>query len=377
MKKRLAKLISLSLVGVMAISLAACGGGNSENNNSSAGGEKGAKSDVTVGIVVKTATNAHFQDIAYGAAVAGEDLGVNVEIDNTATESDIEGQITKCENLISKGVDALILTPNDSKGVSGAVEAAHTAGIPFVTVDTEIDNIWGDNVKEYLPNYIGVDHTQMAYEMIHQVLEKMGGKGNVVILRGMDAASSSQERTAGIEKAISEFPDVKVVESQSANYDQDTAATKMANILQAHSDVDAVFCCNDLMAMGAITALKEQGKEVGGDNGVIVTGIDGNVIALESIKNGELYATAYDWSILQGYYAVEQAVALINDEEVPETTMTPDTVITSENIDDYLPHGEELSQWKMGTAVGEISDYMRNFIEMGEGLSSSGDAKAE
>ena len=66
----------------------------------------------------------------------------------------------------------------------------------------------------------------MAYEMIHQVLEKMGGKGNVVILRGMDAASSSQERTAGIEKAISEFPDVKVVESQSANYDQDTAATK-------------------------------------------------------------------------------------------------------------------------------------------------------
>lgn len=109
----------------------------------------------------------------------------------------------------------------------------------------------------------------------------------------MDAASSSQERTKGIEKAIAEFPNVTVVESQSANYDQDTAATKMANILQAHSDVDAVFCCNDLMAMGAITALKEQGKEVGGDNGVIVTGIDGNVIALESIKNGELYATAY------------------------------------------------------------------------------------
>ena len=376
MKKRFAKLISLSLVGVMAISLAACGGsGENKNSSSSAGNE--AKSDVTVGIVVKTATNAHFQDIAYGAAVAGKDLGVNVEIDNTATESDIEGQITKCENLISKGVDALILTPNDSKGVSGAVEAAHSAGIPFVTVDTEIDNIWGENVKEYLPNYIGVDHTQMAYEMIHQVLEEMGGEGNVVILRGMDAASSSKERTEGIEKAIAEFPNVTVVESQSANYDQDTAATKMANILQAHSDVDAVFCCNDLMAMGAITALKEQGKEVGGDNGVIVTGIDGNVIALESIKNGELYATAYDWSILQGYYAVEQAVALINDEEVPERTMTPDTVITSENIDDYLPHGEELSQWKMGTDVGEISDYMRNFIEMGEGLSSSGDTEAK
>ena len=107
MKKRLAKLISLSLVGVMAISLAACGGGgDNKDTGSSAGNE--AKSDVTVGIVVKTATNAHFQDIAYGAAVAGQDLGVNVEIDNTATESDIDGQITKCENLISKGVDAQI-----------------------------------------------------------------------------------------------------------------------------------------------------------------------------------------------------------------------------------------------------------------------------
>lgn len=367
-RKFITKLLAVSLVGVMAFGLAACG---KENNNANSA-KSNEKSDVSVGIVVKTATNAHFQDIAYGAAIAGKDLGVEVKIDNTATEADIDGQITKCENMISTGVDALILTANDSKGVSTAVDRAHEAKIPFVTVDTEIENQWGDDVKEYMPNYIGVDHTQMAYDMTCQILESMGGKGNVVVLRGVDAASSSQERTAGIKKAIEEYENkgVKLVAEQSANYDQDTAITKMADILQAHNDVDAVICCNDLMAVGAITALEENGLKVGAD-GVKVAGMDGNVIALESIKEGKMYATAYDWSILQGYYAVAQAVDLINGKTVPERTMTPDTVITSENIDEYLTHGQELSQWKMGTAVNEISDYMRDFIEKGEAMQES------
>ena len=127
MKKKLAtKILAASMVGVMALGMTACGRGDTKDNGSSTG-EKKASSDTTVGIVVKTATNAHFQDIAYGAMLAGKDLGVTVKVDNTATESDIDGQITKCENMISSGVDALILTPNDSTGVSAAVNAAHDA----------------------------------------------------------------------------------------------------------------------------------------------------------------------------------------------------------------------------------------------------------
>ena len=368
MKKRVARLLAVVLAGAMVMGLAACGqeGGTSGTGGSSTA-DNASDSDISIGIVVKTATNAHFQDIAYGAVLAGKDLGVEVKVDNTATESDVEGQITKCENMISSGVDALILTANDSDGVANAVNAAHDAGIPFVTVDTEITNVWGDEVSEYMPNYIGVDHTQMAYELAKNVFDQMGGEGQVVILRGVDAASSSQERTAGFEKAIEEYEGIELVESQSASYDQDTAATTMADIVQAHPDVDAVLCCNDLMAAGAVSALKENDIEVGAD-GVLVAGIDGNYIALQSIANGEIYATAYDWSILQGYYAVQQAYALIQGEEVPELTYTPDTIITAENVEEYLPHGEELSNWGMGNSIDEVSDYMRSFVEMGEGL---------
>lgn len=379
MKKRVAKLLSIALVGTMVVGMTACGDSTGNDGTDDKGSvEAGdndttADSDISIGIVVKTATNAHFQDIAYGAMLAGKDLGIEVRVDNTATESDVEGQITKCENMISAGVDALILTPNDSDGVTNAVNAAHDAEIPFVTVDTTINpDPWGDDVAEYMPNYIGVDHEVMAYELAKNVFDKMGGEGKVVVLRGVDAASSSQERTAGFERAIDEYDGIEEVESQSANYDQDTAASTMADILQAHPDVDAVLCCNDLMAAGAVSALKENGIAVGAD-GVLVAGIDGNYIALQSIDAGEIYATAYDWSILQGYYAVEQAYALIKGEEVPELTYTPDTIITSENIDDYLPHGEEVDNWSMGSAIETVSDYMRSFLELGEELQAEMD----
>lgn len=383
MRKNVSKALSAIVIAAMAMSLAACGSSTDTNTNTetdsnanaatsdSAASSNASSTESTglkIGIVVKTASNAHFQDISYGAVLAGQDNGVEVVVNNTATESDVDGQITMCEDMITQGVDALILTPNDSDGVGVAVEAAHDAGVPFITVDTEITNDWGDDVAEYMPTYIGVDHEEMSYTLAKQVFDAIGGEGDIVILRGVDAASSSQERTAGFEKAVEEYSGINVVESQSASYDQDTATTTMADIIQAHPDIKAVLCCNDLMAKGACTALEENGIEVGGETGVKVAGIDGNVLALESIADGEIYATAYDWSILQGYYAVEQALTIINGGTPEELIYTPYTIISADNIDDYLEHGEELSQWTMGTEIQSVSDYMRNFVEMGEGL---------
>lgn len=147
MRRKKLKLSAVLLAGLMAISMTACGS-NSEDTSGSASdatsetGTETADSDISVGIVLKAATNSHFKDMAYGAVMAGQELGITVKVDNTTTETDVDGQITKCENLISSGIDALILTANDSSGETQAVQAAHDAGIPFVTVDTEIDNVW-------------------------------------------------------------------------------------------------------------------------------------------------------------------------------------------------------------------------------------------
>lgn len=383
MKKNLTKVLALVMAVLMVGALAACGNSSTTTTaaaggdttaaaETAAGGETQAASDINIGVVVKTATNAHFQDISYGAAIAANELGIKVTIQNTSTEADVDGQITLCENLIAAGVDALVLTANDSDGMTVAVESAHEAGIPFVTVDTEITNVWGDAVKEYLPNYIGVVHEDMARRLALDAFENAPGEGkdlNVIILEGVEAATSSQQRTAGFNEAIEEAG-ANLLISQSAHFDQDEATQTMADFLQnpEYQDVDVVLCCNDLMAVGAVTALEEAGYKVGGDDGVIVVGIDGNLLALQSIKDGKIYGTAYDWSLLQGYYAVYQAYALIMGEEVPSYTWTGDTIVTAENVDDFMQHSEELAAWKMGDPVTSVSDYMNAFIETGDQL---------
>ncbi|SDB07186.1 sugar ABC transporter substrate-binding protein [Eubacterium oxidoreducens] len=362
------KILAGILAGAVVFSMTACSSTSDSSDGSSSDTSQASDGDITIGMVLKTATNAHFQDIAYGATLAAEELGINIKIDNTTTETDVEGQITKCEDLISSGVDALILTANDSSGVGSAVESAHSAGIPFVTADTEIVNDWGDDVSEYMPNFIGEDYQELAYQLSKQVCEALGGEGKVVILRGIDAASSSQQRTAGIEQAIEEYEGIEIVESKSANYDQDTATSTMSDILQAHPDIDAVICCNDMMAMGSVTALKENNIELGGEDGVLVAGLDGNIIALDSIEAGDMYATLYDWSMLQGYYSVMQAYDLIEGKEVPEETLTVGTVITSENVADFIPHGEIVSDWSFGSSIGEVPSEITDFMEYGRSL---------
>ncbi|MBQ8663449.1 MAG: sugar ABC transporter substrate-binding protein [Eubacterium sp.] len=360
MKKHLKVLVCGALVGALTLSMVGCGTANEGGDTADNG------SDISVGIIVKTATNAHFHDIAYGACVAAKELGIGIKVDNTTSEVDTEGQITLCENMISAGCDAVILTPNDSDGMSSAVEACHSAGIPFVTADTQITNIWGDEKNAYIPNFIGAHNEDITYNLACNVFDALGGEGNVVILRGIDATSSSNERTSGFEKAIKEYPGITLIESQSANYSQDDAVNTMADIIQANDDIDAVLCCNDMMAVGACSALMENNIEVGKD-GVLVAGVDGNIIALESIERGEMYATAYDWAILWGYLSVMQAYDLIQGKEVPEFTMTQtDCVITLDNLDEYMPHSTEVQEWGFsGKIPEEVSDYMYQFIEMG------------
>ncbi|MBQ8663003.1 MAG: sugar ABC transporter substrate-binding protein [Eubacterium sp.] len=366
-KKLVAKILSVAVVAALSLGLVACGNEETPGGNSAAGETGKTESDISVGIVVKTASNPHFKDIAYGAALAGKDLGVEVSVDNTNAESEIEAQITKCENMISAGVDALILTANDSAGMTVAVESAYNNGVEFVTVDTLIDNVWGDKQYDYMPTYLGVDHTVMAYNMACQIFESMGGEGNVVILRGVDAASSSNERTAGFKKAVDEYEGITLVAENTGEYDQAKGQQVMADILQKTKDIDVVLCCNDMMALGAIAACEENNVTVG-EGGTLIAGIDGGLLALQAIESGKMCATAYDWSMLQGYYAVERAVALVKGEEVPVFTYTPDTIITAENVAEFLPHAEELEQWSMGAELTNVSDAMYDFLDAGKDL---------
>lgn len=338
MKKRY---LAICLVLVLALGLAACNDDNSGSSTDTNDAGASGNSDYEIGVVVKTLGNPFFKEISYGAIEMGETLGVKINAKATAKEGEIEEQISICEDLLAGGIDALVVTPQHSEGIAPAVTQAQSQGVPFIAVDT---NVNGVDVE----SYIGMDNVEAGYIIGKLVCEKMGGKGKMVILQGMAGASTSEERTEGYVKAVAEYPNIEIVASQNANFEQDTAQQVMSDILQANSNIDGVLSCGDLMALGAIISLEEQGYTIGGDDGVVIGAYDISVAALESVQNGELYVAGYHWGKLYGAWGVELAVRALNGEEIPARVTSPHSEITKDNVDGFLTFAKMLEKVSIG-----------------------------
>lgn len=299
--------------------------------------EAADKPQYKIGVVIKTLGNPHFKGMALGAEKAGKDYGVEIIPMATQQEGQIAEQIQLIEDVISRGVDAVLVSPQTALGMASAVKTARDAGVVFVTMDTAIED-------EYVPISIGLDDVEAGYNVGTVVAEKIGKKGKVFLIQGLAGDASSIGRTEGVEKALAEYPNIEIVARQNADFMQDKAQEVVSDILQAQKEVDAVICLNDLMALGAITALEEMGYDVGPD-GIIVTGFDGVLPALDSIKEGKMYLTEFLWEEYYGYWGVQACLKLLNGETVPERIKTPSSEITAENVDSVYEIAKEISDY--------------------------------
>lgn len=338
---KIRRIASLLLSLVLVLALAGCNStadpaAPSEDAAPQAAGAEGTADGepYKIGVVVKTMGNPFFREIAYGAVEMGKALGVEVIPLATQKEGELDEQIKICEDLIVKGVDALVVTPQHSEGIAPAVEAAHAAGIPFIAVDT---NVIGADVD----CFVGMDNVEAGYIIGKMVCERMGGEGNVIVLQGMAGASTSIERTEGYEKAIAEYPGITMVASQNADFQQDKAQQVMADLLQAHKDIKGVLSCGDLMALGAIVSLEEAGYTVGGEDGVVIGSYDVCVPILEAVSEGKVYAEGYHWGKLYGAWGVEMALRKLQGEVIPQRVTSPHSEITAENVEPYLAFARE------------------------------------
>jgi len=329
------KRASLVLAGAMCFGLLA-GCGNNVDTNPGAQETSAAGTRYKIGVVAKTYGNPMFREIAYGAYQAGQVLGVDIVNKATQQEGQIAEQIDLCEDLIVSGVDALVVTPQHSEGISAAVDAAHAANIPFISVDTAVS---GSDVE----CFIGMDNVEAGYAVAKMVAEKIGGEGNVIVLKGMAGASTSEERTAGYLKALAEYPGITVVGTQNADFEQSKGQQVTSDLLQANKDIKAVIACNDLMALGAIIALEENGYTPGED--VIVGCYDISVPCMEAIQAGTIYVTGYHWAKYYGYWGVQMAVDYLDGNQIPKHITSPHSEVTAENVDSYLAFCQMLADW--------------------------------
>ena len=357
MKRKMVRVLSAALIGAMALGLAACGSGKGDSGNAgnagSAASEGTASADkgYTSGIVVKTNGNPNFREMAYGAVEAGKDLGCKIIPMACESDGDIAGQTQKIEDLLSKGCDAIIASPQDSEGIATAVEECAAKGIPFVAIDTMVA---GDAAKD-TACYLGIDNIAAGKAVGTALAEKMGGKGNVVIIEGVAGASSSIERTEGFKQAFAEYPDIKIVGDQNADFDQSKAQQKMADILQSTKDIDGVVCCNDLMALGCITSLEEAGLKPGED--VIVAGYDISSPGLTAIQEGKMYCAGYQWGKYYGYWGVEMAIQAIEGSPMPDKIPTPSSIVYNSadaaaqngmDVEKIKPFADMLAEYDFG-----------------------------
>jgi ribose transport system substrate-binding protein len=174
---------------------------------------------------------------------------------------------------------------------------------------------------------MGCDDFVVAEQTAKFLLEKMGGKGNVVIIEGVGGSSNNTKRVGGFKKALEAYPNVKLLASQPANFQRAQALQVTENLLQAHRQIDGILAANDAMALGAIEALDAANRKA------LVIGINGTKEAVDAVKSGKLLATGDCDGFVQGCMGVMGAVRHLRNMPVPKEVIFPIKVFNSSNYE--------------------------------------------
>ncbi|MFE1952356.1 MULTISPECIES: ABC transporter permease/substrate-binding protein [Streptomyces] len=284
------------------------------NNGTSSGGKK----DLRIGMAVSTLNNPFFTEMRAGAQAEAEKEGVKLTV--TDAQNDASQQANQLQNFASGGMSAVIVNPVDSDAVGPAVRGANKADIPVVAADRGVN-------KAKTTTLVASDNVAGGRQAARTLAGKLGGKGEIVILQGQAGTSASRERGAGFAAGIKEFPGIKVVAKQPADFDRTKGLDVMTNLLQSHPDIDGVFAENDEMALGAVKAL---GAKAG--KSVDVVGFDGTPDGIEAVEAGTLYASVAQQPRELGKMAVQNAIEAAQDEKIPSAVKVPVKVVTSKNV---------------------------------------------
>lgn len=328
----------LPMLAMLALLAAACGGGGNggettgtatdagtETEAGTEGDATGAEGDVTIGLALSTLQNPFFVTLRDGAQAAADEAGAELLVSDA--QDDAQQQANDIQDFLTQGVDVIVVNPVDSAAIVPSIEAANEAGIPVITVDRGAEG--GDVVSHIASdNVLG---GQLAGEYL---FEQIGGEGKVAQLEGVPGASATNDRGQGFQQALDEAQDVELVASQTANFNREEGFTVAQNLLQANAELDGIFAQNDEMALGALEAAAEAGRD-----DLVIVGFDATDDAITAVREGRLAGTVAQQPAEMGRSAVETAVSVAAGEDVEAEQPVEVTVITPDNVDEIL--GEE------------------------------------
>jgi len=249
-----------------------------------------------------------------------------VELIAVDSKEDVATQLGQVENFVAQKVDAIIIIPANTDAADPMTKAAQDAGIPLVYV-----NRIPSNLPEGVA-YVGSDSIQAGIMQAEWLADKLGGKGNVVIMNGDLAQEAAQKRTEGEKQVFAKFPDIKIIKEDTASWDRAQGLSLMENWLATGDQIDAVASNNDEMAIGAIQAIEAAGKL----GEILVGGVDASPNALEEMDKGRLNVTVFQNAKGQGEGGIKAAIALARGEQIEQITWIPFELVTPENYKNYM-----------------------------------------
>jgi ribose transport system substrate-binding protein len=302
---------------LVVVMLGISGACNRESSTSTSAGSR-------VAFVMKTLNHPFFLDMQRGAQEAADRAGIQLVVQAAEREVDVEKQMQIIENLLQTGVKVLIVTPSGSREIASAIVKANRASVPVIIVDTRVDEQAAADNNLKIASFIGSDNYEGGRLAGEYLAKATGGKARVAILEGIPGHETGDSRLRGFRDAVVKHPAMTIVASQPANWERDQGFTVFQNMLQAHPDIDSLFACSDLMALGAIEAIAAAGRS----GRIRVVGFDALDDARKAIEAGRMEASMAQSPRDMGRLAVEGAARLLKSESVPAVQTVPIGLVT-------------------------------------------------
>jgi ribose transport system substrate-binding protein len=292
------------------------------------GGCRKADKRPKIALIMKALNNEFFKTMEDGAKAHQKANSDKYELLSTgiSVETDVEKQTALVDQMIAQRVHAIVLTPADSKQLVIPAKRALDAGIVVVNIDNKLDAATLDAVKAKIP-FVGPDNAKGARKGADYLATKLKKGDKVVIIDGMPGTYNAEQRHKGFEQSMREAG-MNLLPSQSAKWDTAEAERIVGSILPGNRDLKAILCANDLMAEGAVSAVKAAGME----GKILIVGFDNTTAAQELIKAGKMLATADQHADRQAVWGIEYALEILEKKSTPQDRETEVDLITAESL---------------------------------------------
>lgn len=340
--------MALALVTIMSTLLIGCSSENSNNTNAEEKQEKvnsamvEAESkmlesleplpqkdqELNLAAIESTLSNPFWITMKEGYEDAAKEYGANMDVLATDTEQDINGQLDLMNTQIAKSIDGIAISPLTELNLIPGIVEANKKDIKVVVVGNDVNKEELEKAQGQIEAYVTSDFKEQGKLGGEYVVEKTGGKGKILIIEGIPGATQSEARKNGAKEAC-EKAGMTVLPVQTANFDRQQAFDLTSAVIQSNPDLKGICCGNDIMALGAVEALKAKNMK----DDVVVVGVDFIDEAKESIENGELDATVAMSPYLLGKAGAIATMKAIQGDTIEKTVIwTPINLVDKENV---------------------------------------------